>query len=286
MMPTSIVEILQRTKPLLPNYKRCARCKQVKPVSEFYSHNNTSGLNPYCKVCFKQDIKKRITRKRLNPAAFELEKITKVCTRCGRTLQLINYPKDITGKFERASICKPCWTIRIRQRMDTRRLQALARLDPEVKCARCDFKDIRALQIDHINGGGNREFREIGTEGIIKNILTLPLVMVKKKYQILCVNCNFLKSYPTTPKYNKRLKVLTYLSNNHLRCIQCGSTTIRTLQLDHKNSDGYKERKELSTSKMLSRILEMPLGEAELRYQVLCGNCNMIKKYEKKEFRR
>jgi hypothetical protein len=35
-----------------PTEKACARCKEVKPASEFYTDRNTStGLNCYCKPC-------------------------------------------------------------------------------------------------------------------------------------------------------------------------------------------------------------------------------------------
>src|SRR5258708_28059910 len=54
------------------------------------------------------------------------------------------------------------------------------------KCAKCGFNsDIRILQLDHINGGGNRERREIGTRGIRRKALKNP-----ELYQLLCPNCN------------------------------------------------------------------------------------------------
>jgi len=56
------------------------------------------------------------------------------------------------------------------------------------KCVRCGFSDIRALQIDHVNGGGVKENRTIGTTGICKNVIA-----GSKDYQLLCANCNWIK---------------------------------------------------------------------------------------------
>ena len=59
------------------------------------------------------------------------------------------------------------------------------------KCGRCGFdSDIRILQLDHINGGGNQERRKIGTRGIRRKALENP-----EQYQLLCPNCNWIKRY-------------------------------------------------------------------------------------------
>lgn len=61
------------------------------------------------------------------------------------------------------------------------------------KCTMCGFNDPRALQIDHINGGGHKERREIkGTYSyhVIESVLNK-----ENKYQLLCANCNWIKRY-------------------------------------------------------------------------------------------
>ena len=59
------------------------------------------------------------------------------------------------------------------------------------QCASCGFDtDVRILQLDHINGGGNTERRQIGVRGIRKNALQHP-----EQYQLLCPNCNWTKRY-------------------------------------------------------------------------------------------
>ena len=59
------------------------------------------------------------------------------------------------------------------------------------KCVKCGFSDVRALQIDHISGGGNKEYKKHGgMYGVYKNVLLEP-----EKYQLLCANCNWIKRF-------------------------------------------------------------------------------------------
>ena len=56
------------------------------------------------------------------------------------------------------------------------------------KCCRCGFDDVRALQIDHVNGGGSQERKTTWNVNILKSFLA-----DEKKYQLLCANCNWIK---------------------------------------------------------------------------------------------
>lgn len=63
------------------------------------------------------------------------------------------------------------------------------------RCVRCGYnKDERALQIDHINGGGIKERRKGYTYLIHKKYVDNP-ILAKKTLQILCSNCNQLKKF-------------------------------------------------------------------------------------------
>ncbi len=63
------------------------------------------------------------------------------------------------------------------------------------------------------------------------------------------------------------------------KCVQCGFTDWRALQVDHVNGDGRRERIQLNNvSKLFHAVLADP-G----RYQLLCANCNWIKRYEQGE---
>lgn len=60
------------------------------------------------------------------------------------------------------------------------------------KCKRCGFKDFRALQIDHINGGGTKERK---TKSIIQLLYEIVRKNYPKDYQVLCANCNCIKRF-------------------------------------------------------------------------------------------
>ena len=59
-------------------------------------------------------------------------------------------------------------------------------------CVRCGFSDIRALVLDHINGGGTEQRRKL------KNGINVWLWLSRhgfpSGYQILCANCNAIKA--------------------------------------------------------------------------------------------
>jgi len=58
------------------------------------------------------------------------------------------------------------------------------------RCGHCGYDtDLRALQIDHVNGGGGRERKGLGYYGALK----LAANDTEGRYQVLCANCNVLK---------------------------------------------------------------------------------------------
>ena len=60
------------------------------------------------------------------------------------------------------------------------------------RCEFCGIMDIRLLQINHLNGGGNKEVREKGQNKIYREILAGKR---KGEFNLLCANCNTLYEY-------------------------------------------------------------------------------------------
>ena len=75
-------------------------------------------------------------------------------------------------------------------------------------------------------------------------------------------------------------KVFEKLGN---KCAQCGFSDTRALQIDHINGDGHEERTlQKDTWKYYNHILKS-IENGENRYQLLCANCNWIKRIENHE---
>jgi hypothetical protein len=76
--------------------------------------------------------------------------------------------------------------------------------------------------------------------------------------------------------YQQRLKQEVFTAYGGPVCVYCGFDDIRALQLDHINGKGEQDRLSHSTSRTIYARLKrdgFPAG-----FQVLCANCNFIKR--------
>lgn len=94
---------------------------------------------------------------------------------------------------------------------------------------------------------------------------------------------NYEKDSKKDRKRYVRIKnaVFSLLGTN---CIKCGISDIRVLQIDHINGGGSKHRKNFQGRGMYYLILANP-QESMKNYQILCANCNWIKRAENNENR-
>lgn len=63
------------------------------------------------------------------------------------------------------------------------------------RCAHCGHDDIRVLEFDHINGGGNQERKRRDRIALMTDIATGK----RTDFQLLCANCHVLKTYHSAP---------------------------------------------------------------------------------------
>lgn len=77
------------------------------------------------------------------------------------------------------------------------------------KCINCGFSDVRALQIDHINGGGLKDKREIPNASNYLSYYAHIIDSIKngeQKYQLLCANCNWIKRIENNENRGRSVK--------------------------------------------------------------------------------
>ena len=71
------------------------------------------------------------------------------------------------------------------------------------------------------------------------------------------------------------------------KCRRCGFNDSRALQIDHLLGHGKKERTGLTSyDKYVKNIYLLALSspkELNEKYQILCANCNWIKRFENRE---
>lgn len=85
----------------------------------------------------------------------------------------------------------------------------------------------------------------------------------------------FERQYKKNYRKHLREKVFSLLGN---KCNRCGFGDIRALQLDHKKGGGKKDRQVLNQLAIYRKVIKTPEN-----YQVLCANCNWIKREESNE---
>jgi hypothetical protein len=186
----------------------------------------------------------------------------------------------------------------IREYKRAARLDAIKHYSPSLTCQRCGFSDFRALSIDHIHGGGVKHINSIN--------FNLYFWLRKNNYpegfQVLCMNCQFIKARDNneTTHINKHAKPERYVEQQKeyykkirrmviehyspdILCVRCKEKDYRTLTLDHIKGDGYLRRRRTGSSSN-NDIWWIVKNNYPKIYQILCMNCNVIKRIENKEF--
>ncbi len=183
-----------------------------------------------------------------------------------------------------------------RQKRDRRRELRLSILDKlGGKCGGCGEYNHGVLQIDHKAGGGNRHIgrgnaTSVKHRGSINYYLELdswPVEWLRNGFQLLCANHNWLKRFENNEVPNGQDKYLFTLRGavvNRLggKCVRCGADDIRLLQVDHIDGNSSADRK-LRRSPYIMKLLGLSDVELREKYQLLCVNCNWLKRWANKE---
>lgn len=74
---------------------------------------------------------------------------------------------------------------------------------------------------------------------------------------------------------------LAFIESRGGRCEQCGFDDYRALQIDHVHGNGHSERLRRGPAIVYVDVWKPSAAD---KYQVLCANCNQIKRHERQEF--
>lgn len=153
--------------------KKCCRCGEIKPLSEYYiNRKNKGGLDYHCKKCHKEHNKKYP-----RPASYMRDYYAKNKKRM--LYQEKEYHKRRPDVRKRASR-------KYRMKIKSQCFTHYGGNPP--KCACCGESQYEFLSIDHINNDGAKQRREL-------NGMNIYLWLIKhdfpEGYQVLCMNCQF-----------------------------------------------------------------------------------------------
>jgi len=226
-----------------------------------------------------------------------------VCIKCGIILTDDNWYASHRKKH--FYICKKCvikyakkWNQNNRDKHNQSQKEGRHRLRDEVinryggKCVCCGETRKEYLTIDHKNGNGRKQKREIGARTSQEFYRWLKQNNYPEGFQVLCFNCNCGKgNYNACPHkeifekefeakleesryarytWNLRMNVIEGYGG---KCELCGEDNPHFLTIDHIYGGGFEEKKKLGNSYALCRKLR-DNNYPKDNYRLLCWNCN------------
>lgn len=188
--------------------KKCCRCKEVKPLSEFYNNKSKyDGKCPDCKQCHKDHYISVDKRKKHYEMLYKKDGTPD--QRCLRRKEGYELPygqrpqrrawreerKEKLNKYNRE------YRVENWEQLKVKKVEYLNRIREEGikeyggKCVCCGEITTEFLTIDHINGRSEEEVKH-GGRAVKGKKLFLHLKSKgwpKDNYQLLCWNCNCAK---------------------------------------------------------------------------------------------
>ena len=150
----------------------------------------------------------------INKTIICLQKGEKNCRVCKKTLKIFEFRWQKTKNIFRDS-CRKCESLHNKQYKKiqpqnpewrkTQRVNLLKKISNDIKCVRCGCDDWRFLEINHINGGGNKEAK------IYRKTTRSINEIIRKGWRttvdlnLLCRPCNSIDHLER--KYNKKIKM-------------------------------------------------------------------------------
>jgi hypothetical protein len=177
---------------LLNPLKQCLTCNQTKPITDFcIRRSEKDGHNTYCKEC-SSIIKKQKHQEH-------------------KTLPLLEY---IKWRTEQNAIRKASRT-KLKLEVFTHYCNGIPKCVNPFHIHNEDIVDLDLLTLDHINGDGYKERKELN--GLVENGAAFYRYIKKlgypPKYQVLCWNCQAKKKIVNHEFGGKRGGIVQSYSN-------------------------------------------------------------------------
>jgi hypothetical protein len=256
--------------------KTCPRCGETKPPSAYYPHpKRRDGLSSWCVDCGRETVAESYLKQRQQV----IDHLGSHCVECGycaddRALQIDHVNSDgaeqrRTGAGRGRALLHAVLTD------EAGRYQLL--------CANCNaVKRIAECE------SGARTYNRTPpvTLRVTKRCphcaTTKPVsefVRNAARHDGLSSWCAVCMASDRADSYRRlRLRAVAHLGS---RCKQCGyAADNRALVIDHVNGDGGVERKSGTVHRA---ALNAALKATPGRYQLLCANCNVIKRFDRRE---
>lgn len=224
---------------------------------------------------------------------------TKICGRCKILKNSLEFNKNKARYDGLHSVCKECRKIvnpkyskkywennyHYKQKFIVIAYYSMS----EMCCRNCRYNNIKALEIDHINNDGAKHRKEIKGGHLYSWLINNNF---PDGFQVLCATCNALKRIESNKnkkiikgyRYNKKFIIIAHYTYGEMCCVKCNFNNIKGLQVDHINGNGNKHIKNLlkNGKDFYTWIIENDFPDD---LQILCRNCNVLKRFENNEFR-
>lgn len=171
----------------------CRKCGETKDIQSFRKRGANRDRSSTCKECSKQTFQKASCEKcakafwrRVSGNALHCpyctDKVNRSCGHCGAA-----FTSTIVNRKFCSDECRDAEVLDVRKRHYRKSRDEILEAYGGA-CACCEESERGFLAIDHIHGGGNKQYRELGGGGFyawIKRNNYPPSL------RLLCHNCNF-----------------------------------------------------------------------------------------------
>jgi hypothetical protein len=168
-------------------------------------HNYDSDDNVLCMKCYDHLVKSRFYYEKDREKILKQHKDSKARHKDAIRLRSQRYREKNRERIRIASTVyyqKTAAKVRIERKGLQQKLFEILGQD---SCARCGYSDPRALQFDHIQGGGMKELNTAfhrNHYGRRRYYIANPDI-ARKALQVLCANCNWIKVFENKENFSK-----------------------------------------------------------------------------------